>query len=557
VFLDVPRLNLNFNTKSNLLRLPDMTPDSVERFGGYVQAYSAIFTNVYGEIQVSPTATNTNTVEVHFELLVLDAKSLHTREPVVTYELKLTSTNGGNGTLVYEDNLSVTNLLELRANNLTFAPESRLYLGKGVGFSYTNVFNVDTLTNLGRLEINELADFRKTESTGYSRFINRGSISAFGESVLADYFENTGDIDTSVFYTTVFDDSLNLTCFGLPIVLTTEGPTLGNIIIEAATAKVDGGTFTSGGDLRFAGQILKANNHTALVGGTLFLNVTDTLTDSGANAGNQWNVENGFEMRGVRPTGDLLGSEIFSHVRDLGVVDHVWSAADRGPTIEGFQNNLALGRLALEGDRFSIFNILPGEAGSAIYVDVLEIEGLQAQSFNQLTNRIHLGMNVYYGDAFSRSNANYTAETLNNVFGPNAPFNFYWVTNWAGPNSSVDVPLTTNGPVRPFNRALRLSKNIDSDGDGLPNFFDPFPFPPEEFIISGITVSSEEGVVTVGFNTTQSAKYIIEYTTNLVTPEWKHLSDILQNNQSGGMLRFTDQVQAGQPQRFYRVRKAP
>jgi hypothetical protein len=63
--------------------------------------------------------------------------------------------------------------------------------------------------------------------------------------------------------------------------------------------------------------------------------------------------------------------------------------------------------------------------------------------------------------------------------------------------------------------------------------------------------------VTVGFNTTQSAKYIIEYTTNLVTPEWKHLSDILQNNQSGGMLRFTDQVQAGQPQRFYRVRKAP
>jgi len=554
VFLDVPRLNMNFNTKSNLLRIPDMTPDSVERFGGYLQAYSAAWTNFFGAVQ----GTNTNTVEVHFELLVLDAKGLHTREPVVAYELKLSSTNGGNGTLIYEDNIAVTNLLELHANNLTFSEDSRLYLGKGVGFSYTNVFEVDVFTNLGTLQINELADFSKTQDTGYSRFINRGSISAFGENIRADYFESTGDISTFVSYGSVPDPTslLDVDCFGVPFTFITSGPTIGSINIDAGTAKVDGGQFSAGGDIRFSGQILKANNHQASAGATMFFNVADILTDSGADAGNRWNVEKGFDMSGVRPSGDLLGTEITSHVRALGVVNHTWSAEDRGPTVAGFQNNVALGRLTVDGERFSIFNFGQGVPGSALYVDVLEIEGVQAQSFSELTNRIKLGMNVYYGDAFSRSNANFTAETLNRVFGPSAPFNFYWVTNWAGPNSSVDVPLTVNGPVKPFNRALRLSKNIDSDGDGLPNFFDPFPFPPEEFIISGITVSEENGAVSVGFNTTQGARYIIEYTTDLLKPDWKQLSEILQSNSNGGILKFTDQVQAGHPQRFYRVRKA-
>jgi hypothetical protein len=558
VSLDVPRLNFNFNTRSNLLRIPDMTPDSVERFGGYLRAYSTIWTNFYGEIVVVPgTSTNTNVVEVRFELLVLDGNDLHTREPVIAYELRLASTNGPNGTLVYEDNIAVTNILELSARNLTLAENSRLYLAKGVGFSYTNVTSVDTFTNLGTLIVNELADFRKTETEGYGSFVNRGLISAFGESVRANYFESTGDIVTSVSYSTVFDDPINLDCFGKPFVTFTEGPTEGSIFIDALTGKLDGGLFDAGGDISFAGQILKVNNHRATAGRTLFINTTTLFTDSGeVGGGNEWTVNKGFEMRGVRPAGDLLGTELRSQAARLAIVDHVWAAEDRGPSISGFQNNLALGRLTLDGDTNSILTFSQGTANSAIYVDVLEIENFQAKSFNQLTNRIRLGMNVYYGDAFSSDNPNFTAETLNKVFGTNASYNFYWVTNWAGPNSSVDVPLTVNGPVKPFNRALRLSKNIDSDGDGLPNFFDPFPFPPEEFIISGITVNEENGAVSVGFNTTQGARYIIEYTTDLIAPQWKELSQVLQTNSNGGILKFTDQVQAGHPQRFYRVRKA-
>ena len=50
-----------------------------------------------------------------------------------------------------------------------------------------------------------------------------------------------------------------------------------------------------------------------------------------------------------------------------------------------------------------------------------------------------------------------------------------WVSTFAGPNSSVDVIINGNQTIQ-VNRALRNSTIIDSDSDGIPNFFDPSPF---------------------------------------------------------------------------------
>jgi hypothetical protein len=190
-----------------------------------------------------------------------------------------------------------------------------------------------------------------------------------------------------------------------------------------------------------------------------------------------------------------------------------------------------------------------------MYVDVLQLDGLQAASIQQVTNSIHLGMNIYYGNIES-TNGVLGAERLNGIFGPNAQYNLIWVPSWAGPNSGVDVPLTENGPVRRFNRALRESPNIDSDGDGLPNLYDPFPFPPDAFGITGITLNGAQAV-SFGFTAQTAGTYVIEYSTNLASPNWQTLTQLLQNNPSGGIMSFTDQVKAGDPQRYYRVRKAP
>jgi len=551
--LDVPNLNINFSTKGNLLRLREMTPDQVERLGGFMQVFSGIWTNSYAEVQ----GTNTNTVEIRFQLVAIDATQLRTTEPVVAHELKLSAPAPG-GQVVYEENLSVTNFLEIKATGLTLAEESRLYLGKGVGLSYTNLVNVSSVTNLGHLQANELVELRKGEASGFENFVNRGSIIAFGTDIMAEYFENTGDIISSNFFnSTTSGGFFNSDCFGRPFSQLVDSATEGPININAVTARIDDGRFETLGDIRFSGSVFKINNHRAFAGGSMVFDVSDILTDSGEDSANVWEVRNGFRMAPLRPAGDLLATEIRSSAARLSFVDHIWSAEDRGAVPEGFVDNVALGRLKLEGQELSVFQFLPARPGSAIYLDVLEIDGFQARNFREFTNRVQLSMNVYFGNVES-TNVNFTAETINGILGEGAAFNFYWVTNWAGPNSSVDVPLTENGPVRRFNRALRDSLNVDSDGDGLPNRFDPFPFPPEDFEIAGITVAADFKAVTFGFNTTETGTYVIEYATQLGAGagNWKPLGQVVQANAKGGLMSYTDQAPAGSPQRYYRVRKA-
>ncbi len=555
--LDVPRINMNFTSTRDVLNLKDMTPDSVERFGGFLQIYSGIWTNVYSEVVGGGTNAVTNIIEVRFQLTAINAQDMHTREAVVAHELKLSSP----GSVIYEDNLAVTNLVQISAPNLTLAEGSRLSLGKGVGFSYTNIVNVSNFTNNGTLAMNELAELRKSSTSGYDTFVNHGDIMAFGTEITAGYFENSGDIISSNSYTfslttTTGQGTLFSTdCFGEPLFTPVSEQTEGAITINAATAKIDGGNFVTLGDVQLNGNVFKVNAHRANAGGRMVFNVTDILTDTGEQANNVWTVNNGFAM-GARPLGDLLGTELRTLGAKLAFIDHVWSAEDRGATIAGFTDNIALGRLVIRGDTGSKFEFLPGLDGSALYVDVLQIDGLQASSLRELTNRVQLGMNIYYGNIES-TNGTFTAERLNGILGPSAPFNFIWVPEWAGPNSGVDVPLTENGPVKRFNRALRESANIDSDGDGLPNRYDPFPFPPEAFGITGITLNSVAQAVSFGFTAQSAGTYVIEYTTDLAGGKWQPLTSLVQKNASGGVMSFTDQLRAGDPQRYYRVHKAP
>ncbi len=553
--LDSARLSLNVNS-TGVLDLKDMTPDSVERFGGFLQVYSGIWTNLYGVITgAGTTNAATNNIEIRFELLAIDASSLHTREDVVAHQLKLRSS----GALVYEDNLTVTNVLEMSAPSVTLAEGSRLFLAKGIGFSYTNVLNVSSFTNLGTLQLNELAELRKNETDPFDSFVNRGSIIAFGTEISAKYFENTGDIVSSNNYTiSGLSSGLFATtdCFGRPFTSSVAESTEGAITINAETAKIDGGAFSTDGDVQFIGSVFKINNHSAVAGGRLVLDVSDVVTDSGGDSHNLWQVSNGIFMGASHPGGDLLATEIQTTAANLTFIENSWSSEDRGATVDGFTDNAAIGRLVIRGGAGSKFEFLPGAPNSALYVDVLQLDGAQAASIRDFTNRVQIGMNVYYGNIES-TNASLTAERLNMILGTNAPYNFIWVSSWAGPNSGVDVPLTPDGPVQRFNRALRESPNIDSDGDGLPNLFDPFPFPPQAFGITGITLNNQANVVSFGFSAQSAGTYVIEYTTNLAAPKWLPLTQLLQNNAGGGVMSFTDQLNAGDPQRYYRVRKAP
>jgi len=172
---------------------------------------------------------------------------------------------------------------------------------------------------------------------------------------------------------------------------------------------------------------------------------------------------------------------------------------------------------------------------------VLEINGYQATSLAALTNGLNLGMNVYYADVVS-TNPAITAQSINGIFGPNAPFNLIWVPGFAGPNSAVDVPLSQNGPVTRMNRSLRESLTADTDGDGVPNARDPYPMSatggePNEVQFVGLERNAN-GTVTFSVTGPQAGTYVIEFTTNLISPNWQAVPGVLTNDSTSGLKKL-------------------
>jgi hypothetical protein len=197
-----------------------------------------------------------------------------------------------------------------------------------------------------------------------------------------------------------------------------------------------------------------------------------------------------------------------------------------------------------------------------MYIDVLTVtNGALASSLAALTNGIVLGMNVYYSDVVA-TNPAISAQSLNRVFGPNAPFNLIWVPDFAGPNSAVDVPLSANGPVTRMNRGLRESLLIDSDGDGIPNGRDAFPLSASaggtiDVQLVGVTHNAVSGSVSFNVAGPQSATYIIERTTNLVSPNWQPVAGVLTSDPASSLKTFTDKIDQASKQGYYRVRIGP
>jgi hypothetical protein len=532
--IDAPRLGVNFGSGPGNLQINEFVPDFVERFNGTFAAYSTIFTNYYeitnvappADIYAEPTAV-TNQVEVRFQVTIVDARGLQTREPVTVYDLKLTSTNGP-ASVFFNEDLTLLNDVRIDTRNLFFAEGSGLDIP--FGLSYTNLINVQTFTNFGSIFAGEAADLRTSQNVPLQSFFNGGLLFANGVEIWAEDFGNSGGIISR----TVID-------------------------LRARNFRIDGGFFDAVGDIRLSGENLTISNTDISSGARLVLDISGTLTDTGPLAPNTITVNAGVEMTPNRPSGDLLGTAITMQARPGDVVSLVWAGEDRGASASGFQNNLALGMLTLNGGRFSLFEFLPALEGSALYVDILEFSGTNTSSLAAITNAVILGMNVYYSDVVADPYSGVNAQSLNRIFGPDAPFNFIWVPDFIGP-SSVEIRLGKDGAVTRMNRSVRQSMVIDSDGDGIPNAIDPYPLTTgteSNLELVNVKGNAANQSITFNLNGSPSAKYVIEYTTNLFSPDWKAITGTLTSSELSGSEAFSHSIGQTSAQGYYRVRVVP
>jgi hypothetical protein len=369
--------------------------------------------------------------------------------------------------------------------------------------------------------------------------VNAGSILASTVRVRANAFENSGQIIARRESTDPINGTVHIT----------GGP----ITVETVSGKLDGGQFTALQDIRFGAGDLKFRNHTNTVGGALFLTVTNALTDNGPDARNFWQVSNGFNLIRKPTWGDLLGTRILSAVPTaLNNVRHLWAGQDLGTNIAGFSNNVAIGHLVLDSPNGGKLSFAGTGTANALYVDYLELRGAAltnlAQTLSMARNFI-----LYFG------NSNLPVEELDGLF-PDAqqPLGrVRWVPDYAGPRSGMDV-LLKDGRVLHVNRALRFSKTIDSDGDGVTNYYDDWPFDVRFWNNVITTTEGDVRHVTLSWFAVPGTVYEVESTTNLASPNWVPVTTYTNLSLTTGTLTITDRTApAGEAQRYYRIRYKP
>jgi hypothetical protein len=335
----------------------------------------------------------------------------------------------------------------------------------------------------------------------YDTFINNGLVSDQGSVIYAGYFENGGFITNGA---------------------------AGSFILQSQTAVLTNGAVYANGDLSITANSLVVSNVTLSAGRSLNLQATNLLTDSDATNGNYWFVGGGSGV-GMKlpikpPTGDLRYTTITNIAQVNKNVVNTWAGQDRGVSVTGYTNNVAIGRLILDAwtnpPPNTQFTFKGAGISNAMYVDYLGF-------LDQATNRdasgnvtalsINTNLVIYYAQAVI--NGVSVAEKINHKNNDR----LRWVAAYAGNYSSTN--LVYAGVTNTVNAALAQSVNIDSDGDGIPNAFDPTPFfGPTNVNLTMIITNLPPMKVLLTWQTIPSATNIVFFKTNFVSP-WMVLTN--------------------------------
>jgi len=231
-------------------------------------------------------------------------------------------------------------------------------------------------------------------------------------------------------------------------------------------------------------------------------------------------------------------------------VSSQWAGQDRGAVAAGYSNNVALGRLILDGGTPGssfVFNA-PG-GNNALYVDYLEFRNYLT-NFDGSGNLANLyfgpGMKIYYAQLII--NGVSWAEKLNHKNGDG----LNWVSSYAGAFSSTNMYYPSEGTTNRLNLALVQSCTLDSNGNGIANCQDLEPvFVPSQVGLAAAITNAPQPAVVLSWNSIPYAANSVFFKPSLAATNWQLLTNFVVGP-AGGRQRVVDPVAAGG--RLYRVR---
>ena len=540
--VDAPNAVFDLASVEPLMVVTNLAPGTVGRFFGNVSCYSTTWGNRY----TNAVVTNTYV----YQVLYLAPALIH-EVPVTTWELSLKATN-----IIVADTLSVRDKFYIDATSLD--NQGQLYLPFGASWASSNVVKLLHLTNNGFINIPAGGYYGSDRTNAYTEFINAGTNSTPAQYVRANLFDNHGLLYASSGLLSV--NALQGRMTGPPTdifqeILTniftdpfTGLPYFTNYVTNIAVTSL-GPRLTGGADVEIFAHDFTLSNALITAGsgarGGLRWTVTNSLIDAGPSAISDWTVTAGFQMNRLPVTSSLLGTWLHSFAANNQPVDQYWAATNRGAVAVGYTNNLALGKLELDGRPGSRFRFHGAGTNRAIYVDYLELKDNATNYNNGTSITVDPGFTVYF------ANANVSVEKLNGAVGGR----FQWVPSFAGPLSSTNITYPS-GTTYTFNVALVSSKNLDSDGDGIVNGDDPTPIYVDESVGLTIAYTNLPPVRPVlNWNGLYSSSNAVLYVTNVTATNWQVLTNIVIGpiNQP---VSYIDRS-ATNSQRYYRVRVTP
>jgi hypothetical protein len=494
--------------------------------------------------------TNDVTTNIYtYHVLYLDPQLVH-EVPVTTWELSLKATN-----IIVADTVIVRDKFSIDATSLDV--QGQLNLPFGSSWAATNVQKLVHFTNSGTINIPSGGYYGSDRTNAYAEFINPGTNVAGSQFVRANLFDNPGLLHASSGLLSV--DVLLGKMAGPPTDIFQEvftniftnflgEPYFTNYLTNVAITSL-GPRLQGGSDIQiFADNFILSNALiSAGVGarGGLRMTVTNSLLDAGPDAVSDWNVTAGFQMNRLPLNSSLMGTWLNSFAAKDQPVDQYWAATNRGAVAAGYSNNLALGKLVLDGRPGSRFRFHGAGANRAMYVDYLELDDNATNFNNGVAITIDAGFTVYF------ANANVSVEKLNGAAGGR----FRWVPGFAGPLSSTNITYPS-GQTYTFNVALVTSKNLDSDGDGIVNGDDPTPiFVAEDLDLTIAITNLPPPRPVLNWNGLYNSTNAVLYVTNVTATNWQVLTNLVVGpvNQP---VSYIDRS-ATNAQRYYRVRVTP
>lgn len=486
-----PYSDISLGTSNGLLNVSRVLVPVIPRISCDVAMYSAVWTN--------NVFFNGSTNPVPFHVLYVDS-TVSGSILAQQMDVNLRGTN-----LIIGDAFNVLKTLTLNADRLTITSNGAINVSATTFNWQDSATHLRSVTNEGTITAANSLYFRRYTNGAakpYGDFVNSGIITSAGNVVWATNVVNVGSISS---------------LYG-PIDMT--GTTNMTLLAGLLSAPQS--------DISLASRVLTISNETIVTGRKLTLSVTNALR-AGTNA---WLVNDGVNVPVKPATGDLLNTTIYSLGQASSSTYHVWPGMDRGRTVAGFADNMALGMLTLDGSPANVTFAFAaaGSTSNALYVDRLELTNFSgtldgAGNLSQLS--IGNNMVIYYAQA--TINGASAAEFLDGKNGGR----LRWVSRYAGAFSGTNV-VYPDGSTNFLNAALVTSCNLDSDNDTIPNCIDPSPvLLLQQARLTAKLVNTPTPALSLSWTTVGWATNRFYTATNMRSPSWQFYTNIISPPQYG------------------------